>query len=150
MKKINRLFAFLGLGFAFVLGACGSQEAAAAGGEQAAASADAAAPEAAAPAATGTVIEVKMITDDKGNYFEPATITAKQGDVLRFTLVSGVHNVSFPAASNAGASGLPEMSPYLQLPGQTHDVAVTLSAGEYAFQCDPHAALGMTGTLTVQ
>jgi plastocyanin len=145
MKKINRMLAFLGLGVAFVLGACGSQEAAASGGDQAAESV-----ETAAPAATGTVIEVKMITDDKGNYFEPATITAKQGDVLRFTLVSGVHNVSFPAASNAGASGLPEMSPYLQLPGQTHDVAVTLSAGEYAFQCDPHAALGMTGTLTVQ
>jgi plastocyanin len=145
MKKINRLFAFLALGFAFVLGACGSQEAAASGGEQASAAA-----ESDAPAATGTVIEVKMVTDDKGNYFEPANITAKEGDVLRFTLVSGVHNVSFPAASNAGASALPEMSPYLQLPGQTHDVAVTLPAGEYAFQCDPHAALGMTGTLTVQ
>ena len=146
MKRINRLFAFLGLGFVVALGACGSQEAAAAGGEEGAA----AATESAAAEATGTVIEVKMITDDKGNYFEPANITARPGDVLRFTLVSGVHNVSFPAASNAGASGLPEMSPYLQLPGQTHDVAVSLAAGEYAFQCDPHAALGMVGTLTVQ
>jgi plastocyanin len=145
---MNRLFAFLGLGFAVALGACGSQEAAAAGGEQGSAAATEG--PAAAAEATGTVIEVKMITDDKGNYFEPADITAKPGDVLRFTLVSGVHNVSFPAASNAGASGLPEMSPYLQLPGQTHDVAVSLAAGEYAFQCDPHAALGMVGTLTVQ
>ena len=145
MKKINRLFAFLGLGFAVALGACGSQEAAAAGGEQGAA----AATEGAA-AATGTVIEVKMVTDEKGNYFEPADITARPGDVLRFVLVSGVHNVSFPAASNAGASTLPEMSPYLQLPGQTHDMAVSLAAGEYAFQCDPHAALGMVGTLTVR
>lgn len=144
---MNRLFAFLGLGFAVALGACGSQEAAAAGGEQTAA---AATEGAAAAEATGTVIEVKMVTDDKGNYFEPANITARPGDVLRFTLVSGVHNVSFPAATNAGASALPEMSPYLQLPGQTHDVAVSLAAGEYAFQCDPHAALGMVGTLTVQ
>ena len=147
MKRVNRLIAFLGLGFVVALGACGSQEAAAAGGEQSSA---ATAEGAAAAEATGTVIEVKMITDDKGNYFEPANITAKPGDVLRFTLVSGVHNVSFPAASNAGASGLPEMTPYLQLPGQTHDVAVTLAAGEYTFQCDPHAALGMVGTLTVQ
>lgn len=143
MKNINRVFALFGLGFGFVLGACGSGEAAASNGEQEAAVA-------AAPEATGTVIEVKMITDDKGNYFEPANITAKQGDVLRFTLVSGVHNVSFPAASNAGAGALPEASPYLQLPGQTHDLAVTVAAGEYAFQCDPHAALGMVGTLTVQ
>lgn len=145
MKKINRIFALFGLGFSVALGACGSQEAAASGGEQGFVAA-----EAAAPAATGTVIDVKMITDDKGNYFEPADITAKPGDVLRFILVSGVHNVSFPAASNADASALPEMSPYLQLPGQTYDLAVSLAAGDYTFQCDPHAALGMVGTLTVQ
>ena len=70
--------------------------------------------------------------------------------MLRFTLVSGVHNVSFPSAENAGASGLPAPSPYLQLPGQTHDVVVDLPAGDYTFQCDPHGALGMLGTLTVQ
>ena len=145
MKKINRLFAFLALGFAFVLGACGSQEAAASGGEQASAAA-----ESDAPAATGTVIEVKMVTDGAGNYFEPAQINAKQGDVIRFTLASGVHNVSFPSDQNAGAAGLPGPSAFLQLPGQTLDVPVTLAAGEYKFQCDPHAALGMVGTLKVQ
>jgi plastocyanin len=148
MKSINRLFAFVGLGLTVALGACGTQ------GDAVAKEAAPAAPEAgaAAPsvAATGTVIDVKLITDEKGNYFEPAQISAKQGDVIRFTLVSGVHNVSFPAANNANASNLPETSPYLQLPGQTHDLLVELPAGEYAFQCDPHAALGMVGTLTVQ
>jgi plastocyanin len=146
MKKIDRLFALLGLGFVFALGACGSQEASAAASDEPAAAGSAAG----AVAPTGTVIEVKMVTDGAGNYFEPANITAKKGDVLRFVLVSGVHNVSFPAASNAGATALPEMSPYLQLPGQTHDLLVEIPAGEYAFQCDPHAALGMVGTLTVQ
>ena len=48
------------------------------------------------------------------------------------------------------AQGLPATSPFLQLPGQTHDVPVELAPGEYAFQCDPHAALGMVGTLTVK
>lgn len=107
---------------------------------------------AAAPAVepTGTVIEVKMVTDGEGNYFEPAEITAQRGDVLRFVLVSGVHNVSFPADRNPGKAGLPEAGPYLQLPGQTYDYTVGLNAGEYEFVCDPHAALGMIGTLTVE
>lgn len=100
--------------------------------------------------ATGRVVEVKMITDDKGNYFEPAEIDAVAGDVIRFTLVSGVHNVSFPADQNAGAGGLPPASEYLQLPGQTYDLSVDLAPGSYNFQCDPHAALGMVGKLNVR
>jgi plastocyanin len=109
-----------------------------------------AAAQAARPAPTGETITVQMITDDKGNYFEPAQITAKPGDVLRFTLVSGVHNVNFTAERNPGISGLPAPSDLLQLPGQTYDLVVDFPAGEYGFQCDPHALLGMVGTLTVQ
>jgi plastocyanin len=109
-----------------------------------------AAVEAAAPAATGSVIEIKAVTDEQGSRFEPATVEAKQGDVLRLTLVSGVHNLSFPADKNAGAAGLPPASDLVQLPGQTVDVPVSMGAGTYTFQCDPHAALGMTGTLTVK
>jgi plastocyanin len=102
------------------------------------------------PAPTGETITVQMITDDKGNYFEPSQITAKRGDVLRFTLVSGVHNVNFTAERNPGISSLPAPSDLLQLPGQTYDLVVDFPAGEYGFQCDPHALLGMVGTLTVQ
>ena len=106
---------------------------------------------AAAPAApTGKVIEVKMITDDKGNYYEPAAIHAETGDVLRFTIVSGVHNVNFLPDSNAGKQGLPAPSDLLQLPGQTLDVPVTFAEGSYYFQCDPHALLGMIGRLHVE
>jgi plastocyanin len=96
------------------------------------------------------VIEIKTISDDKGNYFEPKKIEAHRGDVLKFTLVSGVHNVHFPADKNPGASGLPEPSELLQLPGQTLEVPVSFKAGKYFFQCDPHAALGMTGELDVE
>jgi plastocyanin len=104
----------------------------------------------AAAAAAGDVIEVKMITDDKGNYFEPAAIHAETGDVLRFTVVSGVHNVNFLPDSNAGRQGLPPASDLLQLPGQTLDIPVTFAAGSYYFQCDPHALLGMMGRLHVE
>ena len=149
MKKIDRRFALLGLALTFGLAACGSQEAAASAGDDAGAAA-AAAQESGSVAPTGTVIEVRMVSDGAGNYFEPAAVSAKPGDVVRFVLVSGVHNVSFPPASNASGAALPEVSPYLQLPGQTHDLLVELGAGEYTFQCDPHAALGMVGKLTVQ
>ena len=103
-----------------------------------------------APAATGTVVEVKAITDDRGSRFEPAKLEAKPGDVLRVVLVSGVHNLHFLPDSNPGKSGLPPAGDMLQLPGQTFDIPVTFGPGEYYFQCDPHAALGMTGELEVE
>lgn len=106
---------------------------------------------AAAPAATGKVITIEMHTDETGNYFKPADVEAHPGDVLRFTLVSGVHNVHFLADSNKAVSNLPPMSDMLQLPGQTVDVVVTMPAGgRYFFQCDPHALLGMVGYVTVE
>ena len=103
-----------------------------------------------APAPTGKVIEIKAITDDQGNRFEPADIEADPGDVLRIVLVSGVHNINFLPDSNPGKSGLPAPSDLLQLPGQTLDVPVTFAPGHYYFQCDPHAALGMVGRLEVE
>src|SRR5690348_6788038 len=52
--------------------------------------------EAAAPI-TGQTIEVKMLQDTQGNYrFDPADITIKSGDGVKFTMVSGgPHNVAF-------------------------------------------------------
>jgi plastocyanin len=103
------------------------------------------------PAPGGQVIVVELITDGTGNYFKPNEIHAKQGDVVRYTLKVGVHNVHFLPDSNAGKSGYPQApSDLLQLPGQTYDVAVSFAPGSYYFQCDPHAALGMKGHLVVQ
>ena len=102
------------------------------------------------PAPTGDTIVVELITDENGSYFKPKKIEAKKGDLIRFTLTSGVHNVHFLPDSNAGKSGLPPVSEFLQLPGQTYDLVVSLAHGEYYFQCDPHAALGMVGELEVE
>jgi plastocyanin len=104
------------------------------------------------PDAGGQVIKVDMLTDEQGNnVFRPADVTAKKGDVVRFTLVSGVHNVHFVADSNRGAAGLPTApGEMLQLPGQTVDVKVAAAPGRYFYQCDPHALLGMVGHVTVQ
>jgi plastocyanin len=99
----------------------------------------------------GKVITIDMLTDDQGNnIFRPAEFQARRGDVIRYTLVSGVHNVNFVADSNPGKAGLPPAGALLQLPGQTHDVKVTWDPGKYYFHCDPHALLGMKGWVTVE
>src|SRR5438045_2113671 len=47
------------------------------------------------------VIVVEALTDENGNnVFRPAKIEAHRGDVIRFTLKSGVHNVHFLPDSN--------------------------------------------------
>ena len=142
---------------AALLAGCGEKKPGA-GGNTATANAPSApaAPSAAAsgpltPGPGGKVIVVELYSDANGNYFKPAEIHAKQGDVVRYTLKVGVHNVHFLADSNAGKSGYPPApSDMLQLPGQTYDVAVNFAPGSYYFQCDPHAALGMKGHLIVQ
>ena len=102
------------------------------------------------PGPGGKVIVVQETTDEKGNYFAPNEIEAHKGDVLRFTLKVGVHNVHFVPDSNPGKPGLPPASEMLQLPGQTVDIPVNFAAGDYYFQCDPHAALGMKGWVEVE
>jgi len=124
-------------------------------GEQGASDTSSAAPAAAAggevqPQAGGKVIVVEATSDEKGNYFTPNEIEAHRGDVLRFTLKLGVHNVHFLPDSNPGKKNLPPASEMLQLPGQTIDIPVNFEPGKYYFQCDPHAALGMKGELEVE
>jgi plastocyanin len=102
------------------------------------------------PAPGNKVITIQMETEEDGsNTFEPANVEAKRGDVIRYTLVAGVHNADFLPDSNPGKAGLPPVSPLLQLPGQTYDVKVDLPPGTYYFHCDPHFLLGMKGRLTV-
>ena len=114
----------------------------------------AAAPGAAASAPqvkpTGKVVIVELMTDEKGSYFKPSKFEVHRGDMIRFTLASGVHNVHFLPDSNPGAKDLPPASEFLQLPGQTWEYVVSLAPGKYFFQCDPHALLGMVGHVEVE
>ncbi|HYV98706.1 MAG TPA: plastocyanin/azurin family copper-binding protein [Gemmatimonadaceae bacterium] len=91
-----------------------------------------------------------MTSNDKGNFFEPNKVEAHAGDVLRFKVNVGVHNVNFLPDSNAGKANLPPASQMLQLPGQTQDVVLGFGKGHFYFQCDPHAALGMRGHVEVE
>lgn len=103
------------------------------------------------PREGGRVITIELTTDAAGvNKFSPNEFEAHQGDVMRFTLGSGVHNVHFLADSNRTLTSPPPASPLLQLPGQTYDIAVDFPEGRYYFQCDPHALLGMVGHVKVE
>lgn len=167
---------FLGLsvvaGAALVLGACGKGGDAAADSAKMADSIAAAAAAAtpAAPAAagtmspvTGTIHEVKMITDPSGSRFDPATVVAKAGDGIKFTVVGvGPHNVAFdpavvPAEGKAQlmANMTEQMgelsSKMLMAAGESYTISLGgMPAGTYAFFCTPHLAMNMKGTLTIQ
>ena len=131
-----------------VAAACGTKDSTKGTDSNAAPATAGNAPAAATP--TGKIVTVTLNSDEKGNYFEPAKFEVHRGDVVRFTLKSGVHNVHFLPDSNAGKSDLPPASDMLQLPAQTFDVPVNLAEGKYYFQCDPHAALGMMGHMEVE
>lgn len=114
--------------------------------------------------ATGTVHEIKMVGDDQGYRFEPANLTIKSGDAIKFVALSGFpHNVAFVGTSlapavksqldaNFGSARLAELSSQMYL---TPNEGFTLSfanipAGAYEYNCTPHLAMNMKGVITVQ
>lgn len=114
-------------------------------------------------AATGATHEVKMIGDDKGYRFEPANLTIKSGDAVKFIMVTGgPHNVAFdpatvPADSKAQLDAnmdqkMSELSsPLLMNPNEAYTISFGgVKPGSYPFHCTPHLAMGMKGVITVQ
>ena len=79
---------------ALALAACGgAKDSPSTTGESAASPAAQAAPAGGpqTPDAGGKVVTVEMLTDEQGNnIFRPNEVTASKGDVVRYTLVSGV------------------------------------------------------------
>ena len=148
-------------------GAAKPADTTAAAAPAAAATAGGAAPAGGAAAAaapiTGKTVDVKMIGDAQGYRFDPATITVKVGDGIKFTNVTGgPHNVTFwadsiPAgtAAQLGANmpntTSPLTGPLLINANDSYTVSFAgLKAGTYHIYCTPHLALGMKGVVTVQ
>ena len=164
-----RFLGFAVAASAIVLGACGGGDnqadttaAIPAATDTAAATTPAASTGAAAPI-TGTTHEVKMLGDDKGYRFEPVDITVKQGDGIRFVMVSGgPHNVAFdPATIPADvkpqlSANMPDQQGELSSPlymnaGESYTISfANIKAGTYPYHCTPHLAMNMKGTITVQ
>jgi len=170
-----RFYAYAFAASALLLGACGGGDktadtaAAAPAADTTAAMAPAAgasttaAGSATAAPVTGSTVEVKMIGDAQGYRFDPANVTVKKGDGVKFTVVSGgPHNVAFdPAGIPAGAAAQLNanisdkmadlQSTMKQNPGESITVSTAnLPAGTYNFHCTPHLPMGMKGVLTIQ
>ncbi|HEX5831380.1 MAG TPA: plastocyanin/azurin family copper-binding protein [Gemmatimonadaceae bacterium] len=158
---------------AFILGACAGGDntadsapdttAAAGVAADAAPATDAAAGAVAAAPITGTTHEVKMLGDEKGYRFEPAEITVKQGDGIKFLMVSGgPHNVAFDATTTPEAAkaqlnaNIPNKMGDLSsnmVMNPNEEIVVSFGnvpAGTYDYNCTPHLAMGMKGKITVQ
>jgi plastocyanin len=163
-----RFYGLALLAGAAVLGACGGEKAPAA--DTTTQAPVATTPTPAAPtnalakiAATGATHTIKMVGDDKGYRYEPATLTIKAGDAVKFVMISGgPHNVAFePAAVPADSKAqldanmdnkMSELSsPLMMNPNEEYTVSFGgIKPGVYPFFCTPHLAMNMKGTITVQ
>jgi plastocyanin len=110
---------------------------------------------------TGTTHEVKMVGDAQGFRYEPANITVKAGDGIRFVVISGQpHNVAFdPATIPADVkdqlfANMPNSadgsSQMLLNPNEAWTLSLgNIKPGTYPFHCTPHLAMQMKGQITV-
>jgi plastocyanin len=101
------------------------------------------------------VIVVRLIekTGPTPYAFDPANTQAQRGDTIRFTEAAGtLHNVRFTKQAPGAKLGAVAVGPYLSTKGQTYDVVIDkrFTDGTYEYVCDPHAAIGMKGTLVVK
>ncbi|HEX5727285.1 MAG TPA: plastocyanin/azurin family copper-binding protein [Longimicrobiaceae bacterium] len=110
-----------------------------------------------------TTHEVKMHMEGTTARFEPANLTIKRGDRVRFvTVTGGPHNVAFEAdkvpdaAEAALTAGMPNQiaplaGPLVMSAGDSYTVSFAgVPAGSYEYICMPHVAMGMKGKITVQ
>lgn len=114
-------------------------------------------------AITGTTHDVNMVGDAKGYRFEPATLTIKAGDGIKFINVSGgPHNVTFDPAkvpddveavlsANMPSQMAPLSGPLLMNANEAYTISFTgVKPGTYEINCTPHLAMGMIMHVTVQ
>ena len=84
----------------------------------------------------------------QSNSFTPQELTITAGDMVTWNNIGGIHNVNgttatFPDNPEGFGNGAAAASPW------SYSFTFT-QPGTYDYQCDPHAALGMTGTIIVE
>ena len=103
---------------------------------------------------SGRTITVRMM-DDGGRFrFEPEDIEVRRGDIIRFVQEGSMpHNVAFVKNTTPDGVDLGNLwtGPFLMTRTDTYEVPIDerFAEGTYGFICSPHAALGMSGTITV-
>ena len=112
---------------------------------------------------TGQTHTVRMVGDGQTYRFEPANITVKRGDAVKWLMVSGgPHNVAFdPAQIPADvrpqlSANMPNQmtelsSPMMMNAGENYTISfANIKPGTYNYVCTPHLAMNMRGVITVQ
>lgn len=87
----------------------------------------------------GPVVDIELV----GMTFDPATVTIEVGTTVQWINVSGGPHTVTPDGHAAWTAAS------LTTPGQTFSHTFT-TAGTFAYYCDPHRSVGMTGVITVQ
>ena len=97
------------------------------------------------PAAAETVT-VKMGADNGMLAFQPANVTIKSGDTVKWENNKlPPHNIVFEDKALAAKSH----SQLMFSPGEAYEVTFD-NAGSYTYYCEPHRGAGMVGKITVQ
>lgn len=99
---------------------------------------------------------VKMGADNGMLVFQPANLSVKPGDTVKFVINKvPPHNVVFddktiPGGDKALAKSLSHKKLEMTA-GQSIEVTIPKDApaGEYSYYCEPHRGAGMVGKLTV-
>ena len=99
------------------------------------------------------LIVVTMVDKPGGHFaFEPAAFSVQRGDTVRFVQASTApHDVHFTKTPKGAKLGSAAAGPYVIASGATYNLVVDAHFvdGTYEFVCDPHASVGMQGTMTV-
>ena len=104
-----------------------------------------------------TTVTVQLLG---GNTFSPADVTIQVGDTVQWEWVAGNHNVE--SGTVVSGAGVPDSNFRSGNPtpigGTTYDLlfdqafldANSMAGNVYPYYCDPHAGVGMIGSVTVQ
>lgn len=105
------------------------------------------------PADGPHTVVVKMVDKSATQFvFEPAEITVRPGDTVRWIQTGAVpHNVEFKKVPKGTDLGEQRMGPFLLGAGETYEVVIDerFAPGLHRYVCTPHEAMGMVGSLTV-
>lgn len=108
------------------------------------------------PAAADTYT-VKMGADNGMLMFDPATVTVKSGDTVKWVNNKlPPHNIIFddkqvPTGDKALATKLSH-DQLMFAPGDSYEVTISgdMPAGQYSYYCAPHRGAGMAGKIIVE
>lgn len=99
-------------------------------------------------------VEVGMITDNQGSYFDPKGLLIEPGTSVRFVNKSGSHgSTAYHPDNDDHPLRIPEEatpwdSGVFTEPDKTYEVTFDIE-GVYDYYCQPHESLGMVGRIIV-